>query len=166
MKITYETKTCGRCGGSGHYSYNQMSGTRCFGCSGHKTVLTAAGKRAQLAVDAFKLEHFSKLAADLVAGDRIIVENRFVRTITAVEVSGSYCSSSDASGETVKTHYIEITLDREYPTPFGKCGSVNTFPTQRMQLAVTGENWDRVVEFARSIRKGVTIVTTPVGVTA
>lgn len=26
--------TCPRCGGSGHYSYNQMDGTRCYGCQG------------------------------------------------------------------------------------------------------------------------------------
>lgn len=25
---------CKRCGGSGHYSYNQMDGTRCYGCNG------------------------------------------------------------------------------------------------------------------------------------
>lgn len=25
---------CTRCGGSGHYSYNQMDGTRCYGCNG------------------------------------------------------------------------------------------------------------------------------------
>lgn len=25
---------CPRCGGSGHYSYNQMDGTRCYGCMG------------------------------------------------------------------------------------------------------------------------------------
>ncbi len=25
---------CPRCGGSGHYSYNQMDGTRCYGCNG------------------------------------------------------------------------------------------------------------------------------------
>jgi len=27
-------KACGRCGGDGHYSYNQITGTRCFGCDG------------------------------------------------------------------------------------------------------------------------------------
>lgn len=27
---------CGRCGGSGHYSYNQRDATRCFGCGGAK----------------------------------------------------------------------------------------------------------------------------------
>lgn len=26
--------TCPRCGGSGHYSYNQIDGTRCYGCGG------------------------------------------------------------------------------------------------------------------------------------
>ena len=26
--------TCKRCSGSGHYSYNQMDGTRCYGCNG------------------------------------------------------------------------------------------------------------------------------------
>jgi hypothetical protein len=28
------TETCGRCGGSGRYSYNQMDGDRCYGCNG------------------------------------------------------------------------------------------------------------------------------------
>lgn len=30
---------CGRCGGSGNYSYNQMDGTRCFGCAGAGNVM-------------------------------------------------------------------------------------------------------------------------------
>lgn len=36
--------TCGRCGGTGNYSYNQMDGTRCYGCggSGKKLPTTAA----------------------------------------------------------------------------------------------------------------------------
>lgn len=29
---------CPRCGGSGHYSYNQMDGSRCYGCGGRGTV--------------------------------------------------------------------------------------------------------------------------------
>lgn len=28
-------KTCTRCGGSGRYSYNQIDGSRCYGCNGH-----------------------------------------------------------------------------------------------------------------------------------
>lgn len=43
----YETETCGRCGGGGHYSYCQMYGTTCFGCSGKGKVYT---KRATAAL--------------------------------------------------------------------------------------------------------------------
>ena len=33
MYVKVKSK-CPRCGGSGHYSYNQMDGTRCYGCGG------------------------------------------------------------------------------------------------------------------------------------
>lgn len=35
------TKECSRCGGSGHYSYNQMHGTMCYGCSGSGKMVVA-----------------------------------------------------------------------------------------------------------------------------
>lgn len=31
-------QTCGRCGGSGEYSYNQIHGSRCYGCNGRREV--------------------------------------------------------------------------------------------------------------------------------
>ena len=31
---TNKTKTCGRCGGTGSYSYNPQYGTMCLGCGG------------------------------------------------------------------------------------------------------------------------------------
>lgn len=41
------TKPCGRCGGTGQYSYNQVHGTMCYGCSGKGVVLDRkAAKRA------------------------------------------------------------------------------------------------------------------------
>lgn len=41
-------KVCGRCGGSGRYSYNQMDGDRCFGCSGSgKVILPVTRARAE-----------------------------------------------------------------------------------------------------------------------
>lgn len=46
MKTIFETETCSRCGGSGHYSYCQMYGTVCFGCSGRKLRLTKRGAAA------------------------------------------------------------------------------------------------------------------------
>lgn len=46
LKEILETETCGRCGGSGHYSYNQIDGTRCYGCGGTGTRYTKRGQKA------------------------------------------------------------------------------------------------------------------------
>jgi hypothetical protein len=43
----FESTTCGRCGGSGHYSYNQINGSTCFGCGGSGLALTKRGRAAQ-----------------------------------------------------------------------------------------------------------------------
>lgn len=34
-----DARTCGRCGGSGRFSYNQIDGDRCYGCNGRKFLL-------------------------------------------------------------------------------------------------------------------------------
>jgi len=44
---------CPRCGGSGHYSFNLIRGTMCFGCDGSGKILTtnakiAAAKKAKI----------------------------------------------------------------------------------------------------------------------
>ena len=61
--------TCGRCGGSGQYSFNQIDGSTCYGCrgSGHKTPAKRDMKgilaRAIEAVEAGELTaYFDKLA--------------------------------------------------------------------------------------------------------
>ena len=36
--------TCMRCGGSGHYSFNLIRGTVCFGCDGVGQVVVSAAK--------------------------------------------------------------------------------------------------------------------------
>jgi hypothetical protein len=44
---SFETVTCGRCGGTGNYSYCQMHGTRCFKCWGTGLVYTKRGAAAR-----------------------------------------------------------------------------------------------------------------------
>lgn len=41
----FESRQCGRCGGSGHYSFNMIHGTMCYGCGGCGKQLTKLGKR-------------------------------------------------------------------------------------------------------------------------
>lgn len=62
-----ETKTCGRCGGGGRYSWCQRYGDVCFGCGGRGTVLTKRGRAA----NAYLVRLRSKLAADVAVGDVI-----------------------------------------------------------------------------------------------
>lgn len=51
MTISYEKETCGRCGGTGQYSFNQVDGSRCYGCSGTGQRLTKRGKAAKAFAD-------------------------------------------------------------------------------------------------------------------
>lgn len=44
--IVYERQPCGRCGGSGRYSFNQIDGDRCYGCGGTGQKLTKRGAAA------------------------------------------------------------------------------------------------------------------------
>jgi hypothetical protein len=46
-------ETCSRCGGSGHYSFCPMYGTKCFKCSGHKQTLPRITKKWTKSVEAF-----------------------------------------------------------------------------------------------------------------
>lgn len=46
-KLGFEIKTCSRCGGTGQYSFNQMHGSRCYGCGGDKVQYTKRGRAAR-----------------------------------------------------------------------------------------------------------------------
>lgn len=43
----FETEVCHRCGGTGNYSYNQVDGTVCYGCSGTGWQYTKRGFAAR-----------------------------------------------------------------------------------------------------------------------
>jgi|TARA_R110000744_G_C18937359_1_gene513907 hypothetical protein len=47
MAKIFENVCCSRCGGTGHYSFNQADGSTCFKCKGSKTFLTPRGRAAQ-----------------------------------------------------------------------------------------------------------------------
>lgn len=55
------TESCGRCGGSGRYSWNQIDGDRCFGCGG-------VGKRLAKITAAVVTEALARIAAGELAG--------------------------------------------------------------------------------------------------
>lgn len=68
-----ETAVCGRCGGSGRYSWCQMYKDRCFKCGGKGKVYTARGLVTHNHLVALR----SKRADQLAAGDVIRAEVEF-----------------------------------------------------------------------------------------
>lgn len=166
-KLTYETKTCGRCGGSGSYSYCSMYGSTCFQCAGRKTVLSKAGVAAAAKVKEFIAANFSKSADEIVAGDRVVVSGytKPLVALTSATLSGSYSIGTttsrlaDGTVETVtkKTPYLSVEFRIK------RNGAIETLNMgycsgQRVTLAVAGADWEKVVEFARTIKRGVTVV--------
>lgn len=105
MATRFETETCSRCGGTGHYSYNSFSGTRCFKCGGTKIVFTKRGAVAR--------DHFYRLfelsASEVTAGMFVYTHGAKLnsskkwRKVEAVGVS-----SCVAIVNGVKQHQIEL----------------------------------------------------------
>lgn len=56
---------CGRCGGSGRYSFNQMDGDRCYGCNGKGHVKPTEGQLGDMLVAAEECATDGRLAAYL-----------------------------------------------------------------------------------------------------
>lgn len=67
LQTSFEKEPCGRCGGSGRYSYNQMDGDRCYGCGGKGERLTKRGAAAS----AFYVESCLVPAVSVEIGDTI-----------------------------------------------------------------------------------------------
>lgn len=70
-KDGFETQTCGRCGGSGHFSYCPGRGTVCFDCNGRKIVLSKRGAAARAHLEALR----SKPVSELLPGEEIFARH-------------------------------------------------------------------------------------------
>ena len=64
--------TCTRCGGTGRYSFNQIDGDKCYGCSGTGYQLHRGAKAAHAAYTAAAKAAFRPTAAHLQVGDVIL----------------------------------------------------------------------------------------------
>lgn len=138
----FETQTCGRCGGSGTYSYCSRYGRVCFGCAGRKWVLT---KRGQAAQAFFRGLYRTKPVEALAVGDRFsssgvtLGGDAYSDVATVVEaprVSGSrYGYTDSTTGEPRTGHYVDVTIAKR----IGKQAAVHGFiPGHRVAVLPGG----------------------------
>lgn len=151
--VGFETKTCGRCGGSGRHSYNQMHGDVCYGCSGTKIVYTKRGKLARAAFAAKRMELCGQEVATLQPGQKFLTTAGKWATVVSVSTEGGSRWLDNATGAWVP--YTEVT------TKGGSMGYCHG--TERVMVAKP-ELWPELIEFARTLA-GAT-VTDPEMVTA
>lgn len=79
-KPLFEHETCTRCCGTGHYSYNSISGTKCFKCHGRKFSLTKRGRAAQDFLDELR----KRPAAEIKVGDLVWFDMHYFKCCTRV----------------------------------------------------------------------------------
>jgi hypothetical protein len=132
-KSGFEIETCGRCGGGGRYSYNQMDGDRCYGCGGSGVRLT---KRGKAALD-FYLASLMRPISDVNAGDLFrSADSGKWKQITEIRTDGS---KALINGEWVPYVFIMTASGAHGYLPGASVWSVQTMDEQSVKLAAAAD---------------------------
>lgn len=113
--LKFERETCGRCGGSGSYSYCQRYGSTCFGCAGSGVRLTKRGAAASQ----WLIARLQVRAEDAKVGQRLLdsvvtvngVGNVW-RTVESVEVGEEHVVGWSGTGDARVEHKGRTVLIR------------------------------------------------------
>ena len=92
----FEAKFCGRCGGSGKFSFNSMDGDRCYGCHGSGIQLTARGKAAKAHL--ISLQQIA--VSDLQVG-MFIFDSEVGKFLPILEIGAEPCGWVVVGGERI-----------------------------------------------------------------
>lgn len=99
----FEHTICGRCGGCGRYSYNQIDGDRCFGCLGTGFALTRRGNAAQ----EFYRNLLTVLAGDVTVGMR--VKDNAGSKFTVADIERAVRGHRIVDGEKIALEVVSFT---------------------------------------------------------
>ena len=141
MKIRYERQTCTRCGGTGHYSYNSIDGSRCYGCYGKGEQLTKAGSKAREAVAERVKQELHLPISEVEVGMRV-----------KTNPSERYYTVTDAGPDKLNDGFFYIELDK------GTTNSHRFISKGTVQRAPSQEEWDAIVQWADETFPGATAI--------
>ena len=154
----FESVTCGRCGGSGSYSYNLMHGSMCYGCNGAGYNLTKRASKALTVIG----EHRAQPVETVNVGDLIRYRSmggaeRTVQVVDEPHESGSgfYGHNPDGSiNYDDLTHYMTMTLSYGKPeTRKGAGLSWKPGSDDRVRVVVSDELQQQVVTLALELEQ-------------
>jgi hypothetical protein len=130
-KSGFPIEECTRCYGTGHYSYNDVHGTMCYGCGG--TGLQVI-KRAKPAYNAYK-DALRKMKngtyQDISVGD-VIAHNKVWREVTSVALTPLRSGGYSKSGNDITYHYTMFITVAETTKKDGTVLAEETFKTQNI----------------------------------
>jgi DnaJ-class molecular chaperone len=152
--IKYETVTCDRCGGSGRMPYAAYNGV-CFKCHGIGGVYTRPGKKAKAACDAMFASLCNVAVKNLKPGMRIRHTDATGKSVSAVKRGAIVVGVHAEEGKTWEGQ-------QAYRVEFRTLSYGGIGENDLWVLEPTPEQFAQVVAFARTIKKGVAIVETPV----
>lgn len=160
LRITYDTTTCSRCGGSGRMPYSVYGGV-CFKCNGKGQYLTPQGRKVRAWFDAWAERHLTVAASTLEPGDRIVVHGATwtvtERTTTLGKGNGRSMRGVEGTDTYVETWtYGQTTINYERRTRTGVVREgYLTAAHASVRLAWTTETLQAALDECR-FRKGYT----------
>lgn len=131
--IVYDRKPCGRCGGSGHYSYNQINGTTCFGCGGSGRALTKRGLAAKALADSLLEIDVADFATRTGRRARFtcsIAGKRYTFSTVREELDPAKLSKRQLGDEWIPMRHFDIILDGKPVYGLGEGIKVRLIPTE------------------------------------
>lgn len=135
--MSFETETCGRCGGSGKYSYCQMHGSTCFGCGGSGIRHTKRGAVAAARyTESLKVQLGSLVVGDVMLIDDYISGRRYFAPIVKIEVSK--CSGKSLQQDGTWKEWppmLEVTTEH---AKYGQSG-IHALPSVMVRKGHTAE---------------------------
>ena len=152
----FETETCTRCHGSGHFSRCQQYGTTCFKCRGRGITLS---KRGQAAAD-YLSSLRSKRVADLVVGDEVWSDNPFMGkpgwfAVTHIEPCKETASVTTGNVTTTITDRINVNCAEAGRGMYG--ASPDTMVRVRVTGALADETLAKALAYQASLTASGTV---------
>lgn len=98
---------CSRCGTTGHHSFNQITGSKCFKCNGSGYTIQKRAKVAWLAMVAEIDSHRHCAVRNMNVGD-VIAYKKVWREIVSIEITDESCGWTQSGGNEKVFHFYRI----------------------------------------------------------